>query len=129
MIYAQSAVGGNVEIVAADNYRAIPIICHGDGILKAGTPITSGGTAALDGSGAIGILLYDVDASDNPVGAVVVFGVIDYEKAKKNAGITATAATLKSAIPALTFRTNIAASTVGAEPLVGTALIGEAIVA
>ena len=129
MNYAKNAVGGSVNVLAADTYRAIPIYCHGDGILKAGTPITSGGTAALDGSGAVGILLYDVDASDNPVGAVVVFGVIDYEKAKKNAGITATAATLKSAIPALTFRTNIASSTDGAAPIVGTALVGEAIVA
>ena len=48
MIFSQNAIGGNVEILAADNYRAIPIICHGNGILKAGTPITAGGTAALD---------------------------------------------------------------------------------
>lgn len=129
MIYAKNAVGGSVNVLAADTYRAIPIYCHGSGILKAGTPVTSAGVAALNGSSAIGILLYDVDPSDNPVGTVVVQGMIDYTKAKSNAGITATAATLQSAMPCIRFRTDIGASTNGASPEVGVALVDEAQVA
>ena len=103
-------IGSNVEILAADEFTAIPIKCVGSSVLKAGTPVTAAGAAALDGSSAIGILLYDVDPSVNPNGAAVVQGVVDYAKAKANAGITATAATLQAAIPAIYFRTDIGAN-------------------
>lgn len=100
-------IGSNVEILAADEFTAIPVKCAGTAVLKAGTPLTAAGAAALNGSSAVGILLYDVDPTVNPNGAMVVAGVVDYAKAKANAGITATAATLQSAIPTIRFRTDI----------------------
>ena len=107
MKLTKNDIGSNVEILAADEFTAIPIKCVGSSVLKAGTPVTAAGAAALDGSSAIGILLYDVDPAVNPNGAAVVAGVVDYTKAKANAGITATAATLQAAIPAIYFRTDI----------------------
>lgn len=101
------SIGSNVEILAADEFTAIPVKCVGSAVLKAGTPLTAAGAAALNGSGAVGILLYDVDPTVNPNGAMVVAGVVDYTKAKANAGITATAATLQAAIPTIRFRENI----------------------
>ena len=107
MKLTKNEIGSNVEILAADEYTAIPIKCVGSTVLKAGTPLTAAGAAALNGSSAVGILLYDVDPTQNPNGAMVVQGVVDYAKAKANAGITATAATLQAAIPGVYFRTDI----------------------
>lgn len=107
MKLTKNDIGSNVEILAADEFTAIPIKCVGSSVLKAGTPVTAAGAAALNGSSAIGILLYDVDPAVDPNGAAVVQGVVDYTKAKANAGITATASTLQSAIPAIYFRTDI----------------------
>ena len=107
MDYQKKPIGGSVEILAAAGYLSFPVRCGAGGILKAGTPLTADGTAALDGSGAVGILLNDVDPTVNPNGSMVVSGVIDYAKAKANAGITATAEQLHSAIPGICFRTNI----------------------
>lgn len=104
-------IGSNVEILAADEFAAVPVKCAGTAVLKAGTPLTAAGAAALNGSGAVGILLYDVDPTENPNGAMVVQGVVDYAKAKANAGITATAATLSAAIPGICFRENIGVNT------------------
>ena len=104
-------IGSNVEILAADEFTAIPVKVQGTAALKAGTPLTAAGAAALNGTGAAGILLYDVDPTENPNGAMVVQGVVDYTKAKANAGITATAATLYAAIPGVYFRENIGVNT------------------
>ena len=104
-------IGSNVEILAADEFTAIPVKVQGTAALKAGTPLTAAGAAALNGTGAVGILLYDVDPAENPNGAMVVQGVVDYTKAKANAGITATAATLHAAIPGVSFRENIGVNT------------------
>lgn len=116
------------EILAADNYFAVPVLCHGSDVIKAGTPMTAAGAVALDGYGASGILLYDVDPTQNPVGSLVVHGIIDYAKAKQNAGITATAATLQSAIRCIRFRTDIGSDQGGSDPVVGEAVVGKAVV-
>lgn len=111
MVFDTTTVDGSVEILASKDFQAIPIKVatpSGDGaspIVKAGTPLTSAG-ASTTGSGAVGILLYDVDTTKNPNGAAVVQGIIDSAKAQAHSGVTYASA-LYSALPGITFRTNI----------------------
>lgn len=113
MKFQDTSIGSGVEILATDEFTAIPIKVatpSGEGaspIVKAGTPLTAAGAAALNGTNAVGILLYDVDTTANPNAAMVVAGVIDYQKIVSHAEVTATAATLHTAIPAIVFRTDI----------------------
>lgn len=100
-------VGGTVEILASKDFQAIPIKIAGNNVVKAGTPITEAGFAALDGTGAVGILRYDVDPTANPNAALVVSGIVDWAKCKKHAGVTATADAMKAILPGITFRENI----------------------
>lgn len=108
MKFSKTSVAGTVEILASKDYQAIPIKVatpNSGTVVKAGTPLTSAG-ASTTGSGAVGILLYDVDTAVNPNGAAVVSGIIDSTKAQAHSGVTYASA-LYSALPAVTFRTNI----------------------
>lgn len=111
MKYAETAVTGGVEILASNDFQAVPCKVatpSGEGaspIVKAGTPLTSAG-ASTTGSGAVGVLLYDVDTTANPNGAMVVQGIIDSTKAQAHSGVTYVSA-LYSALPGIVFRTNI----------------------
>lgn len=73
--------------------------------VKAGTPLTAVG-ASTTGANAVGILLYDVDTSENPNGTIVQSGPIDSTKAQAHSGVTYVAA-LYTALPAVQFRTDI----------------------
>lgn len=110
MIFNENEVAGGVEILASKDYQAIPVkVALAEGatstIVKAGTPVTAEG-ASTTGSGAIGILLYDVDAAANPNAAAVCQGIIDATKAQEYSGVTYAAA-LYTALPGIVFRTNI----------------------
>jgi hypothetical protein len=70
-------------------------------------PITDAGAAAAAGTGAVGILLYDVDPTENPNCALVVSGIVDWTKCKSNSGATASASDMKAILPGITFRENI----------------------
>lgn len=112
MKFADTAIAGSVEILASNDYQAVPIKVatpSGEGVtttvVKAGTPLTSAG-ASTTGSGAVGVLLYDVDTAVNPNAAMVVQGVIDATKAQAHSGVTYAAA-LYTALPGIVFRTNI----------------------
>ncbi|MGN0595394.1 MAG: hypothetical protein ACI4I6_09555 [Hominimerdicola sp.] len=108
MKVSNTSYGDEIEILASNDYQAIPIkVSEIDTVVKAGTPLTKAGLKALDGANAVGILLHSVDTSLNPNGALVVEGVIDYKKIKEYAGVTATAADLHDAIPAIYFREDI----------------------
>ena len=104
-----TSVAGTVEILASKDFQAIPIKVAdpsgNPGLVKAGTPLTAQG-ASTTGSGAVGILLYDVDTSENPNGAAVVQGIIDSTKAQAHSGVVYASA-LYSALPGIVFRTNI----------------------
>lgn len=103
-----TTIAGGVEILASKDFQAIPIkvATPGEGtVVKAGTPLTSAG-ASTTGSGAVGVLLYDVDTAVNPNGAAVVHGIIDATKAQAHSGVTYVSA-LYSALPGVVFRTNI----------------------
>lgn len=76
-----------------------------DPVVKAGTPLTSAGVSTT-GSGAVGILLYDVNTAENPNGSIVQSGPIDATKAQAHSGVTY-AGGLYTALPAVQFRTNI----------------------
>lgn len=108
MKFADTTVAGGIEILASNDYQAVPIkvAVPGSGtVVKAGTPLTAAG-ASTTGSGAVGILLYDVDTAVNPNGAAVVHGIIDATKAQTHSGVTYVSA-LYSALPGVVFRTNI----------------------
>lgn len=108
MNFAKTSYGGTVEILASKDFQAIPVKVAGSSVVKAGTPLTAAGESTT-GSGAIGVLLYDVDPSKNPNGAAVVQGIIDSVKAQANSGVTYASA-LYEALPGIVFRTNIGAN-------------------
>lgn len=108
MVFDTTTVAGTVEILASKDFQAIPIKVaapESGTIVKAGTPLTAAG-ASTTGSGAAGILLYDVDTATNPNGAAVVQGIIDATKAQAHSGVTYAAA-LATALPGIVLRTNI----------------------
>lgn len=116
MKFKNTTVGGTVEILAADDFDAIPFTVTETTAIKAGTPMTLAGKKATFTAGASGatgtttangILLYDVDPASNPNGALVVRGIINVEKAKTNSGVTYDAAALKAAVPGIILRDNI----------------------
>lgn len=112
MIFNETPIAGGVEILASKDFQAIPVKVatpSGEGVtttvVKAGTPLTAAG-ASTTGTGAVGVLLYDVDTAVNPNGAAVVHGIIDATKAQAHSGVTYAAA-LYTALPGVVFRTNI----------------------
>ena len=107
MNFAKTAYAGTIEILASKDFQAIPVKVAGSSVLKAGTPITADG-ASTTGSGAVGILLYDVDPTKNPNGAAVVQGIIDATKAQAHSEVSYQSA-LYEALPGIVFRTNICA--------------------
>lgn len=118
MEFKTTNVGGTVEILASKDFQAIPVTVTGTSVVKAGMPLkllapgvngTVSGIAA--GTGANGILLYDVDPSVDPNAAMVVSGIVDWKKCKDHSGATATAATMAGILPAITFRENIGVNT------------------
>ena len=107
MNFAKTTYGGTVEILASKDFQAIPVKVAGSSVVKAGTPLTADGESTT-GSGAIGILLYDVDPSKNPNAAAVVQGIIDSTKAQEHSDVAYVSA-LYEALPGIVFRTNIGA--------------------
>lgn len=107
MKFSKTSVGGTVEILAADDYTAIPIKVAGSSVVKAGMPMKYDGTSVAAGTASNGILLYDIDPNENPNGALIVAGAVDWTKCKSHSGATATAATMKGILPAIEFRENI----------------------
>lgn len=105
MKFTKVTVDGTVEILAADKFLGMPIKVSGNNVVKAGTPLTAAG-ASTTGANAVGILLYDVDPTENPNGTVVTHGYIDAAKAQTHSGVTYASA-IYAALPAITFRTNI----------------------
>ena len=110
MKYSEVTVAGSVEILASNDYQAIPAtlaVASGASstIVKAGTPIDSSGLA-IESTEPVGILLYDVDTAVNPNGALIVDGIIDSTKAQTHSGVTYDSA-VYSALPNIIFRTNI----------------------
>lgn len=108
MNLSTTAIAGGVEILASKDFQAIPVtVAAPDSgtVVKAGTPLTADGEATT-GSGAVGVLLYDVDTAKNPNAAAVVQGIIDAKKAQAHSGVSYVSA-LYSALPGIVFRTNI----------------------
>lgn len=105
MKFSKSSVGGTIEILAADDFQAVPLKIDETDVVLAGMPITQDGKKAPTGASAIGILLYDVNPNENPNAAIVVSGIIDWGKVKTyNTDVTADAQTMASALPRITFR-------------------------
>lgn len=108
MKFSTTTINGGVEILASKDFQAIPIKVaapESGTVVKAGTPLTNAGESTT-GSGAVGVLLYDVDTAVNPNGAIVVHGIIDATVAQAHSGVTYASA-LYSALPGVIFRDNI----------------------
>lgn len=110
MKFMGTTVGGTVEILATDDYQAIPFTVQGSAPVLAGMPMKLDGSSVPEGTGADGILLYDVNPAENPNAALVVDGIVDWEKCKTHSGATADAAAMKAALPNIIFRENIGAA-------------------
>lgn len=94
-----------VEILAAYDPDTAAQCIYEEGIIKAGMPITQDGKKAIDGAGAVGILLYDVDTGSNPNATLVVGGQIDWQKVKAyNEEVTVGAQEISNILPRITFR-------------------------
>lgn len=106
MVFDVKSVGMAPEILASNEYQAVPLKLTDSGVVKAGTPIKNDGSKIAAGTDAIGILLYDVDTDRNPNGSVVVKGIINWDKCKDYAGEDANAeiADIAKALPNIVFR-------------------------
>ena len=115
MVYKNTAVGGTVEFLAADDFVAIPFklaavdgSSNPVGVVKAGTPVLSTGLAASTGQSCVGIVLYDTDTARNPNCAILKQGVVDLAKMKSHTGLSGiTAAYITAALPGVVVRENI----------------------
>ena len=106
MHFDVKSINGTIEILASNDYQAVPLKIDDAAEVKAGMPIKNDGTKAEDGNGAIGILLYDVDPARNPNGAVVVDGIINWAKCKASVGesLSIEAEAISKLLPNITFR-------------------------
>ena len=106
MYFDTKSIGGTVEILASNDYQAVPIAIQGEELVKAGMPIKNDGSKAAEGTDAIGILLYDEDPKRNPNGAVVVDGIINWAKCKASVGETLSieASAISKLLPNIAFR-------------------------
>lgn len=68
MKFSKTSVGGTIEILAADDFVAIPICVTEAAAVPAGMPMTAAGkkVATTSYATAVGMLLYDVDPDENP---------------------------------------------------------------
>lgn len=110
MLFEKTSATSGVEILVGltDMHTLTPIKVaapQSGTVVKAGTPVTAAG-ASTTGTGAVGILVYDVDTAVNPNGSMVQSGPIDSTKAQAHSGVTYADA-LKTALPAVIFRENI----------------------
>lgn len=116
MKFTKTEIGGSVEILASKDYQSVPIkvATPGSGtVVKAGSPLNADGEVTT-GSGAVGILLYDVETAGNPNGSIVVQGIIDATKAQAHSEVSYVSA-LYEALPGIVFRTNIGVNGVTGE--------------
>ena len=81
MTFKKTDVAGAVEILASNDFTAIPFTTTT--AKKAGEKLT------VDSR--VGVVLYDVDPDENPNGSLLVAGVIDAVKAKAHSGTDLTA--------------------------------------
>ena len=110
MQYEQTEYLGDVQILNRKPFEAIPMtldfssvsdkLANGKEVVKAGTPIGSGGV--LDNTGTVvGILLHDV-TEDRPQGTLLKKAYIKTEVAKTHSGVTIDQA-VKTALPMVVF--------------------------
>ena len=110
MQYEQTEYLGDVQILNRKTFEAIPMtldfssvsdkLANGKKVVKAGTPIGSGGV--LDNTGTVvGILLHDV-TEDRPQGTLLKKAYIKTEVAKTHSGVTIDQA-VKTALPMVVF--------------------------
>lgn len=97
---------GRCEFLASKDFNSVPCTVAGSDIVKAGSPMTSAGAVATTESQTVGLLMYDVDPSKNPNGALLVQGVVNAVMARQISGRPLVKSTIESACPGLYLREN-----------------------
>jgi len=104
MEYEKITLNGDVQILKRPPFEGIPITLDftnvSNGIVKAGSPISTAGVVA-NTSAAAGILLFDVTV-DRPQGTILKKAYINTAVAEAHAGITYDDA-VKTALPMVVF--------------------------
>lgn len=95
---------GRCEFLASKDFNSVPCTIAGTDIVKAGSPITSAGAVASTESQAVGLLMYDVDPTVDPNGALLVQGVVNARMARQYSGCPLVKATIEGAVPGLYLR-------------------------
>lgn len=83
----------------------VPVTVVAETVVKAGTPITADGTVVEVGSesDAVGILLNDVNPTENPNGSLIkAFACVNATVGQAHSGVTYSSA-LKAALPLIVF--------------------------
>ena len=97
---------GRCEFLASKDFNSVPCTISGSDVVKAGSPITSAGALATTESQAVGLLMYDVDPTKNPNGALLVQGVVNAVIARQYSGRPLVKSTIEGAVPGLYLREN-----------------------
>lgn len=95
---------GRCEFLASKDFNSVPCTIAGTDIVKAGSPITSAGAVASTESQAVGLLMYDVDPTVDPNGALLVQGVVNARMARQYSGCPLVKDTIEGAVPGLYLR-------------------------
>lgn len=89
MLVKNTAIAADAEILNRKEFEAIAMTIDHTAVVKAGTPIKADGkpVTATPWTGAIGILLNDVDPAVNPQGTILKKAYIHKGRAAAHSGI------------------------------------------
>lgn len=80
MIFSKTSIGTGTEILYNDHYVAIPYDCTSLTGLATNNVIPAGTLIPSNDGDAVGVLLHDIDLTENPNGTVVIHGFIRQAK-------------------------------------------------
>lgn len=109
-------ISGSVEILNRPPYEGVPMTLADeafakDEVVKAGAIIKAGGEVSEDGSGAVGILLFDV-YKDRPQGTILKKAYVNLKRIKESIGdaydgMYGSLETIKAALPMIVFEEDL----------------------
>ena len=116
MKVTNKTISGSVEILNRPPYEGVPMTLADeafteDEVVKAGAIIKKGGEVSADGSGAVGILLFDV-YKDRPQGTILKKAYVNLTRIKESLGdvydtMYTGLDTIKTALPMIVFEEDL----------------------
>ena len=116
MAVKNATIGVGVEILNRPPYEGVPMTLADeafteDEVVKAGAIIKKGGEVSADGSGAVGILLFDV-YKDRPQGTILKKAYVNLTRIKESLGdaydtMYTNLDTIKTALPMIVFEEDL----------------------